>query len=72
MNPQQKCKLFNVGLVVTLTPLWMLPLLLLCEVGLTVLWTTIMVFIVLAGLFMMMPVKSLKFMEALADLRRSK
>lgn len=68
MSPRQKSRLFNVGLGVTMTPLWMLPLLLLCEVRLDWLWIVVLGLMVFAGLFMMMPGQTLRFMEAIGAL----
>lgn len=68
MTVQQRGRLFNVGLGVSCTPLWMLPLLILTEIALTWIWIVALVFIVFAGLFMMMPKRTVKFIEAMGGL----
>lgn len=68
MTVGQRNRLFSAGLGVVLTPLWMLPLLMLQEIPLTWMWISALVFIVFAGLFMMLPKRTVKFIEAIGGL----
>ena len=67
LTVKQRGRLFNAGLIITFTPLWLAPLLLVLD-KFSWIWFSFMGFVAFVGLFMMLPTKTLHFIEALGGL----